>query len=181
MDLRIQKTQKAIRQHFLELFYNENFDKITIKDITERAEIGRKTFYLHYIDKYDLLDKIVDQKMSELHDICVAKKELGLREGTTIWFDYFNHHRQFFTTLFQTSIAQKYKHQLQQLIADELADKLDEQHYRLNNIEPQLFLKFASSGIIELIDLYLQNEQYAKHDIEEQTYQLLKAFLNVPQ
>ena len=74
MDLRIVKTRKAINDSFYELFEQKDFDKITVKDITEHAQIGRKTFYLHYIDKYDLLDRIVDKKFKALEEICEAKK-----------------------------------------------------------------------------------------------------------
>ena len=66
MDLRIVKTRKAINDSFYELFEQKDFDKITVKDITEHAQIGRKTFYLHYIDKYDLLGRIVDKKFEAL-------------------------------------------------------------------------------------------------------------------
>ncbi len=45
------------------LFYHYNFEQITVKGITEEAEIGRKTFYLHYLDKYDLVDSIVKRHL----------------------------------------------------------------------------------------------------------------------
>ncbi len=90
------KSQKAIRGAFLEMLLEEEFDSITIKDITERADLSRKTFYLHYIDKYDLLDVIVDEHLEKLREICDQKKEKGLIEGTIIWFDYFEQYKVFF-------------------------------------------------------------------------------------
>lgn len=179
MDLRVLKTQQAINTSFLSLFDTNEFDKITVKDITTEAQVGRKTFYLHYLDKYDLLDNIVDKKMEALHEICEAKRELGLREGTTIWFNYFEENRQFFTKLFNISIAHKYKHQLQKLIIDELSTKLKPNHPDLGEIDQQLFLKFVSSGIIELIDVFLQDSSYSKEAIEEQTYRLINSFVTV--
>lgn len=59
VDLRIQRTQKSIKQAFFELIEEEGFDHISVKDITARAMISRNTFYLHYSDKFDLLNKIV--------------------------------------------------------------------------------------------------------------------------
>ena len=57
-DLRIKRTQRAIKDAFYSLVEEKGFEHITVKDITERAMISRNTFYLHYEDKYDLLNKI---------------------------------------------------------------------------------------------------------------------------
>lgn len=100
------KSQKAIRGAFLEMLLEEEFDSITIKDITERADLSRKTFYLHYIDKYDLLDVIVDEHLEKLREICDQKKEKGLIEGTIIWFDYFEQYKVFFLLLYSEESPQ---------------------------------------------------------------------------
>ena len=71
-----------------DLTFEKDFDTISIKEITEFAQIGRKTFYLHYIDKYDLLDQIVSEKLIELEQISEAKKSLGIQEGTQLWFEF---------------------------------------------------------------------------------------------
>ncbi|WP_240622902.1 TetR/AcrR family transcriptional regulator, partial [Staphylococcus condimenti] len=51
MDKRVVKTRRNITETFLDLFYKKDFEKITIKEIADAAEIERKTFYLHYLDK----------------------------------------------------------------------------------------------------------------------------------
>ena len=48
MDKRIEKTKTAIKDALLSLILEYDFNKITVKMITEKANIGRKTFYLHY-------------------------------------------------------------------------------------------------------------------------------------
>ncbi len=48
MDKRIEKTKSAIKDALLSLILEYDFNKITVKMITEKANIGRKTFYLHY-------------------------------------------------------------------------------------------------------------------------------------
>ncbi|HDZ5882588.1 TetR/AcrR family transcriptional regulator, partial [Staphylococcus aureus] len=49
-DLRVVKTRASIKKAFMTLLFEKDFDTISIKEITEFAQIGRKTFYLHYID-----------------------------------------------------------------------------------------------------------------------------------
>ena len=48
MDKRVEKTKSAIRNSLMELILQYDFNKITVKMITDNANIGRKTFYLHY-------------------------------------------------------------------------------------------------------------------------------------
>lgn len=47
-DLRVVKTREAIRKAFRDMICEMDADKITVKELTERARIHRKTFYLHY-------------------------------------------------------------------------------------------------------------------------------------
>ncbi|HXF86455.1 MAG TPA: TetR/AcrR family transcriptional regulator [Anaerolineales bacterium] len=54
-DRRIQRTRQALRAALLDLLKEKRYDDISIEEITERANVGRATFYLHYKDKEDLL------------------------------------------------------------------------------------------------------------------------------
>lgn len=65
-DLRYIKTERAIREAFFALLEEGEFEKITVKDITERALINRNTFYLHYRDKFDLINSILIGFIEEL-------------------------------------------------------------------------------------------------------------------
>lgn len=65
-DLRIKRTQSAIKKSFFELIEKKGFEHISVKDITDNAMISRNTFYLHYSDKYDLLEKICNDLMRTL-------------------------------------------------------------------------------------------------------------------
>ncbi|HJF86841.1 MAG TPA: TetR/AcrR family transcriptional regulator [Companilactobacillus farciminis] len=50
-DLRVIKTKKTIENSFWNLLKKKDFEKITIKEITDQALIGKTTFYYHYVDK----------------------------------------------------------------------------------------------------------------------------------
>ncbi|WP_206458755.1 TetR/AcrR family transcriptional regulator [Anaerovorax sp. IOR16] len=58
---RVNETKERIKTAFLELYAKKTIDKITIKEITEKAQINRGTFYVYYMDIYDLLEKIEDE------------------------------------------------------------------------------------------------------------------------
>ena len=60
-DPRILRTRKLIMESFIELSGKKDFKDITIKDITTEAMINRATFYYHFEDKYDLLEKVLSE------------------------------------------------------------------------------------------------------------------------
>ncbi|CAM4227417.1 hypothetical protein PAAL109150_16690 [Paenibacillus alkaliterrae] len=60
VDRRILKSQESMKKAVIELMTEKNFDDITIQDIADRANINRGTIYLHYQDKFDLLDKLIE-------------------------------------------------------------------------------------------------------------------------
>ncbi len=66
MDLRVKRTLRLIQDAMIGLMGERGFERTTVRDITERAMINRATFYLHYEDKYDLLQKMADGMLEEL-------------------------------------------------------------------------------------------------------------------
>lgn len=67
VDLRVIKTRKAIANSFLNLLDEKDFDKITVQDISSAAMINRNTFYLHYTDKYDLMEQLCNENIERIN------------------------------------------------------------------------------------------------------------------
>ena len=65
-DRRTIRTKKMIRSALAELIEEKGFINISVTDLTQRADINRGTFYLHYVDKYDLLEKTEDEIIKEI-------------------------------------------------------------------------------------------------------------------
>jgi len=55
IDRRILRTRRSLRQAFYALILEKGYESVTVGEITDRADLGRTTFYLHYRDKEDLL------------------------------------------------------------------------------------------------------------------------------
>ena len=62
-DLRLIRTRKFIIESFIELLEKKDFNSIKISDITSGAMINRATFYNHFDDKYDLLEKVIKENL----------------------------------------------------------------------------------------------------------------------
>jgi AcrR family transcriptional regulator len=61
-DLRVKKNRQAIHKTFARMICEMEYDQITIKELTTRAQINRKTFYLHYPS----LDSLLNEMQKEL-------------------------------------------------------------------------------------------------------------------
>ncbi|MHA3067240.1 TetR/AcrR family transcriptional regulator [Lacticaseibacillus saniviri] len=69
MDLRQVKTERNIQRAFIQLLTEQEFEKVTVADIGHAAEISRSTFYDHYADKYELLEKMIAHYTDYLFEI----------------------------------------------------------------------------------------------------------------
>jgi len=65
-DRRQIRTKQLIRDALLDLISQKGLTKITVKDLTERADINRGTFYLHYKDVADLTDQLKEDIFADI-------------------------------------------------------------------------------------------------------------------
>ncbi|SET53914.1 DNA-binding transcriptional regulator, AcrR family [Salinibacillus kushneri] len=66
LDRRKKYTRKVLKESFIKLLAEKSISSITVKEICEMADINRSTFYTHYSDHYDLLDKIEEEITKDL-------------------------------------------------------------------------------------------------------------------
>lgn len=57
-DARVRYTQKVLKEALLQLLEQKPVNRITVKEVCERAGLNRATFYTHYADCFDLLESI---------------------------------------------------------------------------------------------------------------------------
>ena len=174
-DRRIAKSKKAIQSAFLEMLLDVGFDAITVKDLTEKADISRKTFYLHYLDKFDLLNELVDEMMRDLTDLCEKKKDMGFVEGTVLWFSYFEQHKPFFTALFSTESTITFRHRLLDFITEQLNNKLEGVSNQKNT---EVLQKFTAMAVLGVLESYVLNQFHVGiEEIAKQVGELLKQII----
>ncbi|MDN3232751.1 TetR/AcrR family transcriptional regulator, partial [Priestia megaterium] len=68
-DPRILRTRQLIKDAFVELLEEIDLQKITVNRLAERATINRVTFYLHYRDIPDMLEKMADDMIEDISTI----------------------------------------------------------------------------------------------------------------
>ena len=82
-DPRVRYTRSIIQTAFLELLRQKPVEKITVREICDKAEINRSTFYKHYQDCYDLLDKIKEDVLRQFNEMLSGMETQGVKATMT--------------------------------------------------------------------------------------------------
>lgn len=145
MDLRVQKTQRSIINAFIELRSKKNLEKITVKELAERAEINKATFYQHYKDIYDLSEQLEEEAIENAirsipHPENIIKNS---REGFLHIVSAIMSQSQLFRILFSGTrnhlLIEKLEKELKQLIFEVYPEYRD-------NLEKDLLLTVLIQG-----------------------------------
>jgi AcrR family transcriptional regulator len=65
LDPRVVRTRNLLGKAFIEALAEKGFQAVSVQDITERAGVNRTTFYLHFPDKYAMVDFITSQSFRQ--------------------------------------------------------------------------------------------------------------------
>ena len=76
-DKRIVKTRALLRSTLQDLVAERSFETVTVKQICEKADVSRVTFYSHFPDKYALLNNLYSDFLSKVLQRCIDKTRLS--------------------------------------------------------------------------------------------------------
>lgn len=158
VDRRITKSQEAIKKAVTELMSEKSFDDITIQDIANRADVNRGTIYLHYTDKYDLLDKMIEEHINNLRELCQSASEMTFQEGNYVWFEYFERNYLFFSTMLASKGAPYFRSRFLELIVDEYKPEVDTTEGKNQGLSEDVILQFFASAIVGAVEWWFKNE-----------------------
>ncbi len=94
-------TKELLADVFHELLLKKEFEKITIKNITDQAGVIRPTFYYHFQDKYDVLEFILCRDIIEKMDQLVQEKRE--KEAIRFMFITFEKDKNFYQRAFRVT------------------------------------------------------------------------------
>ena len=99
-DRRTLKTQKALRDALAQLLTEKQLHKVTVQEIADLAEVNRVTFYKHYLDVYDLYEKLESDVLVELGLLILRLGELSEEDFYEGLLDYISDNRAVFAMIF---------------------------------------------------------------------------------
>lgn len=69
LDRRIRKTRKQLQDGFTSLLLEKNIKDITVKELCDKVDLNRGTFYLHYKDIYDMSEQFENEFINQLENV----------------------------------------------------------------------------------------------------------------
>ncbi len=190
-DRRVRRTRRALREALSDLMEEKSYDQVTIEELTERADIGRTTFYLHYGAKQDLLleqfGEMIDQLVAQLSQIPLTSWG---QEGELSSVDY--HPNQPICMIFQHAADNKDLYQivlhgegvdqaserLQVIMTNAvntfLSHKLGQENEQITlKIPIDLFGNYFAGAMLGVIKWWLEADMpYSSEEMEEIFFQM---------
>lgn len=175
VDRRILKSQEAIKKAIIELMSEKNFDDITIKDISDRANVNRGTIYLHYQDKYDLLDRLIEEQINEMQEICKWACEMDWSDATLVLFEYFERNYLFFSTMLASKGAPSFRSRFLDFLITEFKDEVDITEEKNHGLNEDVMLRFMGTAYVGMVEWWITNGMpYPPHVMANQVGILLE-------
>ncbi len=169
MDLRIKKTRRSIIDAFLELRAKKPLEKITVKELCDKAEINKSTFYCHYTDVYDLQNQLETEVITSIINDLSTPEDLFQepRKLVAVWHEAFHAKESLIKTLFSDSREMYLVEKVEKAIKDRAFEK-----YPKLRDNPKLNVAFTYT-IYGGFFAFLRNSQYNGELIIEEIIKLI--------
>lgn len=161
VDPRVRRTRRALRDALISLILKKDYASISIKDVTERAEVAYITFYRHYETVDQLLMEVLDEGLMELmnHIETLAKQSdaSDLETEGRLIFEYIGQKSELFRILFKSQSVAKVRKKIIQNIAV-IFSKACAPLARLGNPEMvNITSNHIATSLLSLIEWWLDN------------------------
>jgi AcrR family transcriptional regulator len=161
-DRRVRRTRKLLHDAFLSLAIEKGYEKITIQDILDRADVGRSTFYVHYQDKAALLtasfDEMQDQLQRQLADI-PATTFIDVALPAALLFDHAYRNQRIYRALCGHQGGALVQRHLRRLIGDLLRKHLQpEVSDAGTDVTAEVAAEFYTSAALGLLVWWIGHE-----------------------
>lgn len=161
IDRRVRKTRKQLRECLVALLKEKKVQDITVRELTEMADLNRGTFYLHYKDIFDLLEQTEAELISDFNGLMQKHNLVELRQNPVSFFDEIYRLAYDNADLIEILLGENgdinFSNKLRQLIRDKCLREWLEA-FRSGNPESfDAFLSFIVSGCVGLVHYWLAN------------------------
>lgn len=181
LDPRILRTRQLIKDAFIRLLQEVDVEKITVTRIAELATINRVTFYLHYQDVPDMVDKMADEMIEEIQIILDKKTPMNQHPVENVYsvlenlFDHIAKNANFYKTVLTTKQTTIFKDRLSQFLTKRITTNLEKMARDPNSfiskagVPIDIVVWYVSSALIGTIIAWLQNDMpYTPHFLAKQ-------------
>jgi AcrR family transcriptional regulator len=158
-DRRVRKTKRALETGLVELLAEKEIQKVTVRELTEKVDIHRGTFYAHYADIYALYASIEERVISEISELLSKDYQESFKGFYQLLFDYLLDNKQICRFLFQGNANNTFMNKLIELFLQScLASWSEEYHTDRQSEEIEYYARFYLSGGFAIINKWVESE-----------------------
>jgi AcrR family transcriptional regulator len=162
-DPRILRTRQLIRDAFVELLQEMDIEKITVNRLAERATINRVTFYLHYRDIPDMLEKMADDMIEDIKRIMNNDAvNPNSEEALVNLLEHIAEHAKFYKVVLASRRTPIFTERLLKLLTGMITEKVEsmgsESRITTAGIQKDIVIWYGSSALIGTIISWLRND-----------------------
>lgn len=177
---RKQRTRDQLKQAAIALILEKGYDDVQVQDITDRADLGRGTFYIHFDDKEDVVWRAVRDDFDALDATLIS--QLGHmpspRYEHAIWlcmFEYADQHRALFKVLLDGSGSARLNERVQLYFADKLESQiLQGQCLTVFKLPPRFMAEFVSGALVRMFVWWLNTpNSYTPQQMAAQFFEMV--------
>ena len=160
--------EEKILNCFWDLYKERGIHKITVTKICNMAHVNRSTFYAHFIDIYDVLDKIEEKVIIPLEFKKVVFDKLIRAEGNNIFLDkimlFFDKNIEYLTVLLGKHGDPEFRFKLINKLTSSLIPSMNIKNEDKSRME--LLFEYQNAAVISVImKWYDQNNNISKEDL----------------
>ncbi len=158
-DRRTRKTKKAICDAFAELLAEKELHRITVKEIIEKADISRVTFYNHYLDIYDLSDKFEENIMLDAALLVLDLEDVPYEDFFSHLTGYVTDNRTAFKMMFSPNGTNKLRFKFCALLEGLLRQLyLEDRSLTESNANIDYMIRYRAQGIVSVLETWVQDD-----------------------
>ncbi|MCC8023996.1 MAG: TetR/AcrR family transcriptional regulator [Clostridium sp.] len=161
VDRRVRKTRKQLRECLVSLLKEKKVQEITVRELTDMADLNRGTFYLHYKDVYDLLEKTEEELQEDFYQLFQKHDAADLRQRPAVLFmEIYNlvyDNADLIEILLGENGDLNFVNHLKTLIQEKCIHNWMEVFRTDNPIVFDAFCSFIVSGCVGLVQYWLQS------------------------
>lgn len=167
-------TKNMISDAFLDLTKEKDIDKITVKDIVEKCNITRQTFYYHFQDIMDVIEWSMQQRMEEI--LSKSLKVTSMQEAVRILVSSVDKHPEIIIKLMNSQKREQTERLLINTIRSYMQEMIDKKELFMDmkRSDLKMAIKFFSYAIVGILLEINHKRKAADLDlISTQIYQLM--------
>ena len=161
VDPRVRRTRRALRDALVFLILKKDYASITIKEITDRAEVAYITFYRHFESLDQLLMEVLDEGLAGLltHIETLAKKSetSALEVEGKLIFEYIEQNANLFRVLFKSQSVARIRKKVVQNIANIFQKSCVPLERLGNQVTVNIASNHIATSLLSLIEWWLEN------------------------